>query len=93
MKFLRFESEVAARAAFAVFLVDGQWPVYIGGVAVDVIGTIHKPTGAVLQTEEGGSPEFAPVPGWHINLSDRVSALSEFEISPPANPVRQFFTG
>lgn len=93
MKFLRFETEAAARAAFVDHFVDGEWTVYIGNVAVDVIGVIHKPTGAVLQTEVGEVPEFAPVPGWHINLSDRVPALSEFEIDPPANPVRQFFNG
>lgn len=87
MKFLRFTSEAAARTAFAGHLIDGEWPGYIGGVAVDVIGVIHRPTGVMLDDDV---PEMAPLEGFHINLSDGVPELSAFEIEPPATPARVF---
>jgi hypothetical protein len=38
-------------------------------VALDIIGTIYKPTGAMLTDEEGNEfPETAPIPGFHANL-------------------------
>lgn len=86
MIFLRFDSETAARAAFADYLHDGHWPAYIGTVAVDVVGAIHRQTGNTLE----GVPEMAALPGFHINLSDSVPALAEFEIDPPSTPARIF---
>ncbi len=62
MKFLHFQNEDAARAAFADHLQEGEWPVYIDGVAVDVIGVIHRPTGKTLQTADGDVPEMAALP-------------------------------
>lgn len=88
MKFLRFQDEVAARAAFADhFTEDGHWPAYIGTSAVDVVGTIHRPTGNML---DGDVPEMAALPGFHINLSDSVPELTEFEIAQPNEPARVF---
>lgn len=89
MKFLRFQNEAAARAAFADHLTDdGDWPSYIGTTAVDVVGTIHRPTGNMLDDDV---PEMAALPGFHINLSDSVPELSEFEIDAPTTPARVFF--
>lgn len=89
MKFLRFNSESTARAAFAEYLTeDNQWPVYIGKVAVDVIGTIHRPTGSMLADDV---PEMAELPGYHINLSDSVPGLEQYEIEQPSTPARVFF--
>lgn len=92
MKFLRFNSESTARAAFAEYLTeDNQWPAYIGNVAVDVIGTIHRPTGQMVQTPEGDVPQMAALPGYHINLSDSVPGLEQYEIEQPTTPARVFF--
>ena len=89
MKFLRFTSEAAARAAFADYLTDdGDWPAYIGTTAVDVVGTIHRPTGIMLDDDV---PEMAALPGFHINLSNSVPELVEFEIDTPTTPARVFF--
>lgn len=89
MKFLRFTSEAAARSAFADHLTeDGDWPAYIGTAAVDVVGTIHRPTGNMLADDV---PEMAPLEGFHINLSDSVLELTEFEIDTPTTPARVFF--
>ena len=87
MKFLRFTSEAAARAAFADHLIEGEWPAYIGTAAVDVVGTIHRPTGITLEDD---LPEMAALPGFHINLSDTVTGFAQFEIEPPATPARVF---
>lgn len=88
MKFLRFTNEAAARSVFADHLIEGEWPAYIGTVAVDVVGTIHRPTGNMLADDV---PEMSALPGFHINLSDSVPELSEFEIDPPTTPARVFF--
>ncbi|WP_314324509.1 hypothetical protein [Comamonas aquatica] len=88
MKFLRFTSEAAARTAFADRLIEGEWPAYIGTAAVDVVGTIHHPTGNMLADDV---PEMSALPGFHINLSDSVPELAEFEIDAPATPARVFF--
>lgn len=90
MKFLRFTSEGAARAVFADHLIESEWPAYIGSAAVDVIGVIHRPTGKTLQTADGDVPEMAAVPGFHINLSESVPGLAEFEIDAPDTPARIF---
>lgn len=37
-------------------------------VAVDVIGTIYKPTGKMFTNEDGDAPEIAPIEGWHVNV-------------------------
>lgn len=88
MKFLRFTNEAAARAAFADHLIEGEWPAYIGTVAVDVVGTIHRPTGNMLADDV---PEMVALPGFHINLSDSVPDLAAYEIERPSNPAQVFF--
>ena len=57
--------------------------------AIDVIGTIYKPTGNMLTTDEGEMPEMAPLDGWHVNVrhTDEAPELSEFQVFPQ-NPVR-----
>lgn len=57
--------------------------------AVDVIGTIWKPTGKMLTTDEGEVPEMAPVDGWHANVRHTAEApeLVAFQVFPQ-NPVR-----
>lgn len=92
MKFLKFSTEAEAIAAFAQWAPEGAaFPSYIGTVAVDPVGVIHKPTGALLQDPDGNEyPEMAPTPGWHVNLSDSVPELAVFEIEAPATPARVF---
>ena len=57
--------------------------------AVDVIGTIYKPTGKLLTTDEGEVPEMAPVEGWHANVRHTAEApeLVAHQIFPQS-PVR-----
>jgi hypothetical protein len=57
--------------------------------AVDVIGVIWKPTGKMLQTDEGEVPEMAPVDGWHVNVRHTAEApeLDAYKVEV-ATPVR-----
>lgn len=90
MTYLRFEDEAAGRRALAPWTVDGFLPAYIGAVAVDVVGFVQRPTDNVIHGPEGDVAEMVPVPGWHINLSDRVPDLQQYEIEAPATPDRVF---
>ena len=92
--FLKFDTEDEANAA----LFDEQTHVQGDIVetvlvpkyaAIDVIGTIHKPTGKLLTTDEGEVPEMAPVEGWHANVRHRDVApeLVAHQIFPQS-PVR-----
>jgi hypothetical protein len=61
--------------------------------ALDVIGTIWKPTGKMLQTEEGEVPEMAPLEGYHANLrvvnGEDSSNLETYKIDV-SSPVRHW---
>jgi hypothetical protein len=35
---------------------------------IDTIGVIYKPTGEMLQGEDGEYPAMAPIEGWHVNV-------------------------
>jgi hypothetical protein len=67
--------------------------------AIDIVGTIYKPTGNMLTDDEGNEyPETAAVPGWHINLrlvtdamQTEANALSEWFVDPePVTPARKW---
>lgn len=85
---LRFADETEANAV--LFENDGEER-RAKYTAVDVIGTIYKPTGKVLTTNESSVDEMAPIPGWHVNVRHMGEAL---ELAPfqvyPATPVRMW---
>ena len=64
--------------------------------AIDVVGTIHEPTGVTLTDSEGMDyPEMAPVDGWHINIRlvgdamrETVEALDATHGVTPNSPSR-----
>lgn len=92
MKFLRFESEAQARAVFTPWLGSegGTFPPYIGNVALDVVGQIKRPTGKIQDTPDGPVQEMVAIPGWHINLSECVPELEQYEVEAPSTPDRVF---
>lgn len=59
--------------------------------AVDVIGTIYKPTGNVLTTTEGPVDEMAPLEGWHVNVrhTDEAPELDAYKVEV-ATPARMW---
>lgn len=89
--FLRFPDEATANE---VLFDEDKVPRY---TAVDVIGTIYKPTGKFIKAKDpdGGPlelPEMEPVPGWHANVrhEDDAPELAEWAVFP-ATPERVWF--
>ena len=83
MKFLRFENQSSALAAFNPWIIEGEWPAYIGNVAVGDVGAVHKPTGETVNTPEGDVPVTAPIDGYWVYLSGRVPELQTYEVDEP----------
>ena len=58
---------------------------------IDTIGIIYKPTGEMLQGEDGPYPAMAPIEGWHVNVrlaEDEDGAALELFAVTPEQPVR-----
>jgi len=57
--------------------------------AIDLIGTIYKPTGKMLKSDEGSYPEMAPLEGYHVNVRVLKEApeLEAYRVQP-VTPVR-----
>jgi len=77
--FLKFADEAEANAALFTEQTNVQGDVIETVLvpkyaAVDVIGTIFKPTGKMIQTDEGEVPEMAPLEGWHVNVRHTAEA-------------------
>ena len=64
--------------------------------AVDVIGTIYKPTGKVLPAPDGSGDavdEMAAQAGWHVNVRHTAEApeLDAYKVVPdPVTPARMW---
>jgi hypothetical protein len=58
-------------------------------LAIDLIGTIYKPTGKMLKSDEGDVPEMTPLNGYHVNvrLLNDAPELEPYRVFPE-NPVR-----
>ena len=59
---------------------------------VDVIGTIYKPTGQIINTTEGDVREMAPVDGYHVNVRvlEEAPELEAYRVHP-VTPQRVWF--
>jgi hypothetical protein len=79
--YLKFDSEAAAKAVLYQGEEGSEIPKYL---AIDLIGTVYKPTGKMLQSEEGEFPEMAPVPGYHANVRvvDAAPELEPYRVYP-----------
>jgi len=57
--------------------------------AIDLIGTIYKPTGKMIDSDEGSYPEMAPLDGYHVNVRVLKEApeLEAYRVQP-VTPVR-----
>lgn len=57
--------------------------------SIDTLGIIYKPTGIMLQGEQGEYPEMAPIDGWHVNVRS-VEEIPELEPynTNPLTPMR-----
>lgn len=93
--FLKFTDEAEAVAALASFrTVDNQWIFHKDGVDIDIIGIIHKPSGAMLMSSDGFMyPEMQPLDGFHVNLVGELSENLQSFVIYPKTPSRVFANG
>jgi hypothetical protein len=89
--FLKFADEAEAKSALFTEQTNVQGDVVETVLvpkyaAVDVIGVIYKPTGKMIETNEGEVPEMAPLDGWHVNVRHNAEApeLQPFQVYPVA---------
>ena len=99
--YLKFNSEAEAKAV--LYRIEGaveadpengieaqegyEVPNYVN---IDTIGIIYKPTGEMLQGEDGTYPTMSPIDGWHVNVrvvAEDATALEPFKVIPTA-PIR-----
>lgn len=86
--FYRFTSESQALEHFSEISIDGRFE--LDGIATDVIGTIFKESGTLIESEDGDFfPEYVATPGFHINTTDTFETMVEFEVFP-VTPYRVF---
>lgn len=95
--FLKAESETELQAALVaaqVICSEGDACRVSDGLALDIIGTIIKPTGSMIAVDGLEVPETAPIPGYHANLAgeltdEQKSALADVMLpTAPTNPYR-----
>jgi hypothetical protein len=100
-KYLAFTDEAAAKAV--LYRIEGaveadpeqgieasEGTEVANYANIDTIGIIYKPTGEMLQGEDGPYPEMAPIEGWHVNVrlvGEDAEALEPFVVQPNT-PVR-----
>jgi hypothetical protein len=97
--FLKFTDKAEANAALFTEQTNVQDDVVETALvpkyaAVDVVGTIYKPTGNVLPAEdESGDAvdEMAPLDGWHVNVrhTDEAPELAPYQVFP-VTPARMW---
>lgn len=69
-----YKTMIALGVTLGALAVDEEGNVSAPGGAWDAIGTIYKPTGKVIETDQGETPEMSPVldangkPCFHANL-------------------------
>ena len=97
--FLKFESEAQANSVLytqvpTAFAESGEAIEHESRPNhrnIDTIGIIYKPTGEMLQGEDGPYPEMAPIEGWHVNVrladGEDGAALELFAVTPE-QPIR-----
>ena len=100
---LKFDSEAEARAVLyriegAVEAdpengVEAQEGYEVANYdAIDLIGTIYKPTGKMIDSDEGSYLEMAPVEGYHANVRmlKEAQELEAYRVHP-VTPQRVWF--
>lgn len=79
--FLKFTDADEASAVLFESVGEDSRPRY---TAIDVLGTLYKPTGSFITTDEGDMPEMVVVDGWHVNVRHNAEApeLEAFRVFP-----------
>jgi hypothetical protein len=89
--YLKFDSEAQAKEILSDFLnEEGEWQIARHTHAIDLVGIIHKPTGNMLQGEDGEYPEMEQLEGYHINFLGELPEVAQPYSVTPSSPSRVF---
>jgi hypothetical protein len=89
--YLKFDSEAKAKEVLAEYITEeGEWQIASHTHAIDLVGIIHKPTGVMLQGEDGEYLEMAQLDGYHINFLGELPEVAQPYIVTPSSPSRVF---
>ena len=80
----------------AFYNEDGELVTNTPDYSIDVVGTLHEPSGATLTDDEGMEyPEMQAMTGWHVNIRltgdavrEAVEALDTLHGVSPESPKR-----
>lgn len=91
--YLKFNSENQANSVlFNIQVIDNETVKIPKYTAIDIVGIIYKPSGNLIQSEEGMIPEILPLEGWHVNVrvtpEEDISKLEAYRIPEPKAPSR-----
>jgi hypothetical protein len=91
--YLRFDSESQANSVlFSTEITEGEIEKTSRYTAIDIVGIIYKPSGNLIQSEEGAISEMLPLDGWHVNIrvtpNEDIGELEPYRISEPKTPTR-----
>lgn len=91
--YLKFESESEANLILFKNQIINDSTIKIPEYsAIDIVGIIHKPSGNLIQSEEGMIPEILPLEGWHVNVrvtpEEDIGKLEAYRIPEPKAPSR-----
>lgn len=97
-QYLKFPDEATAISVLPQFRGPDQdgnevWITASHTHALDVVGTIYKPTGVMLPSSDPDMPAFhemAPIPGYHVNFIGNLPTEADQYIVVPSNPTRVF---
>jgi len=95
--YLKLANEDAMSTILSAFYTEeGEFVQNTSDYAIDVVGTLHEPTGATLTDDDGMEyPEMQAMTGWHVNIRlmgdavrETVEALDTSHGVTPETPMR-----
>ena len=68
--YLKLTNEASMPTVLSAFYnEDGEFVLNTSDYSIDIVGTLHEPTGATLTDDDGMEyPEMQAMTGWHVNI-------------------------
>jgi hypothetical protein len=77
--YLKLANEASMTTVLSAFYnEDSEFVSNTSDYSIDIVGTLHEPTGATLTDDEGMEyPEMQAMTGWHVNIRLMGDAVRE----------------
>lgn len=77
--YLKLANEASMATVLSAFYnEDDEFVPNTSDYSIDIVGTLHEPTGATLTDDEGMEyPEMQAMTGWHVNIRLTGDAVRE----------------